>query len=500
VSTFERVGTGRVDNWTGLAVASALALGVAVGVDVRIALALAIALILGLVLVIRPTVLLPVLVASIFVEVVSLGGVTISRLLAPLALLAMFFASTRPGFQLRASPPLFWATAYGLWALASGLWSVRLDGTFFLLGSLAIALVYMLAFATVLSTRRQLEDVLYVLAFASLGIGLFAIGAFLLGYADQLLEGRASGGTGDPNFFAAYQLVALPLVLVMAVEARRRWLRLLLYATVLVIIASVLTSVSRGGVLTLVALTALMVVLPARTLFRSPRQKAIVLLAVVVGGAFALKAGSDVVVPRLTSIFDQSVSASSEGQGSGRLEFWAAAGTSIRERPVFGLGYGAFGRVSNELILRTPGIQFSHFELRPTGSQAHSAYLGTTAELGVIGLVLFLGLLLSTALALRRTARRARETRAYFVMRVANALLLSLVGWSIASLFLSSETSRGLWIVVGMTLALPKLISGRPLAQTARTGLPAPPRLPSSLRGPARDRESSTASGDRRHR
>jgi O-antigen ligase len=131
---------------------------------------------------------------------------------------------------------------------------------------------------------------------------------------------------------------------------------------------------------------------------------------------------------------------------------------SSKQRPLLGLGYGAFLNVSDNLIVQTPGINFQHFDLRPNGSQVHNAYLGSLAELGIPGLVLFVGLLTSTALLLRRTAKRARAVGADFVARVANALLLSLLGWSIASLFLSSETSRALWIVIGLSLALPRLV------------------------------------------
>ena len=274
----------------------------------------------------------------------------------------------------------------------------------------------------------------------------------------DLVEGRSAGGTGDPNFFAAYQIVALPLMLALLSRASRPWQRALVYAAILVIIGSVLTSVSRGGLLTLIAVTLIICALPARSLFHFRRQKAAFVAMVAVGAAISLAAAANEILPRVESVFRPSSSANAETEGSGRLVFWSAAWMSVKERPVLGLGFGSFPRVSNELIVRTPGVNFQHFELRPKGSQVHNAYLGTLAELGVVGLALFLGLLISTALALRRTARKARRAGAYFVMRVANALLLSLFGWSIASIFLSSETSRPLWIVIGLSLALPKLI------------------------------------------
>jgi O-antigen ligase len=436
----------------------ALTLGLAATFDPKIAVALALAVVLAVALGMRPALLLSVLIAAVFVEVVSLGGVGVVTLIAPIAVIVLLAAATRPEMQIRPGAPLAWAIAYALWALASGLWTVSVGGTTYLLASLAIALVYMFAFAMLLDSERELEGVLYAFAFAALGIGLFAIGAFFFGLSGELVEGRSAGGTGDPNFFAAYQVVALPLMLALVTRASRPWQRALVYAAIAVIVGSVLTSVSRGGLLTLAAVTLIVCALPAGSLFRLRRQKAAFVAFVAVGAALSLGVAANEILPRIESVFRPSSSASAEAEGSGRLVFWSAAWMSARERPILGLGFGSFPKVSNELIVRTPGVNFQHFELRPRGSQAHNAYLGTLAELGVVGLSLFLGLLISTALALRRTARRARRAGAHFVMRVANALLLSLVGWAIASIFLSSETSRPLWIVVGLALALPKLV------------------------------------------
>jgi hypothetical protein len=41
---------------------------------------------------------------------------------------------------------------------------------------------------------------------------------------------------------------------------------------------------------------------------------------------------------------------------------------------------------------------------------------------------------------------------------VANALLIGLVAFALASLLLSTETSRILWFIVGMSLALPGMV------------------------------------------
>jgi O-antigen ligase len=451
------------------AAAVGVALGAATAADLRLAIALTAAVLVGVVLILKPSLVLPMLVVGVFVEVVSFGGLGLVTLIAPVALLILLAAASRPGTQIRAAAPLIWAFAYATWAVASGLWSVSLDGTAYLLASLAISLVYMLCFAALLDGEHELQRVLYAFTFAALAIGAFAIGAFALGLSGTLEEGRSTGGTGDPNFFAAYQVVALPLAVVLASRVQKRWERVFVYCAILAVIGSVLTSVSRGGVLTLIALTLLLLLVPARTFFRSQRHKAIFATGAVIAATVSLAASGGEILPRLESVFRSDAATTAESRGSGRLELWAAAWHSAHERPFQGLGFGAFGDVSNELIADTPGVNLQHFELRRRGLEVHNSYLGSLAELGVVGLTLFVGLLLSTALTLRRTARRARAAGRYFVMRVANALLLSLFAWSIASFFLSSETSRPLWIVVGLSLALPKLVpDGRRGSRAAR--------------------------------
>ena len=91
----------------------------------------------------------------------------------------------------------------------------------------------MFAFAALLNSRRELERILYIFAFAALFVGGMTFLAFfgkLTLSGAELQGGRSQGGTGDPSFFAAYQLVALPLVLTLAAHARKRWLQIGLYS------------------------------------------------------------------------------------------------------------------------------------------------------------------------------------------------------------------------------------------------------------------------------
>ena len=318
----------------------------------------------------------------------------------------------------------------------------------------------MLAFASLITTKAELNRVLYMFTIFSLVLGALSILAFTgrhpLGFT-LTGEGRSGGGTGNPNYFAAIQVITFPMILVLAANATKRWVLAFLVIAGLVNIGSVISTVSRGGTLSLVLVIMLILLLPAQALFRARWQKVVAVTVIVLAATTFVVRYSGDVVPRLSSIF-----AGSQGTeaGSGRLAIWPVAWNEFQEHPVTGIGFGAFVEVSIDRILGSPGSQ--DFDLPKTQpKEVHNAYLGSLAELGIPGLFFFMGLLISTVLALRRTARRARKLGEHFIANVANALILSLAGWAVGSIFAESETARPRWIVIGICLALPKLLSSR---------------------------------------
>jgi len=452
--------------WAAIGVFVAVVLGLATAIDPLAGVGLAIMLGVGVATVLRPSSILVILTLSVFIEIVSVGGTTISRLVAPIALLVVIVELLRGAGRLKKGPQLAWVGAYSLMALASGLWSVSAGATGYLLASLLIALTYMLCYAVLLESEQQLRRVLFILAFGSLFVGVWSLLSFkgVIGGSSNLQGGRAQGGVGDPNFFANIQLVVLPVVLVLAADTKVRWQRYFFGFTALVGIASILSTLSRGGLIALLLVLVLIPFIPARAIFPSPRHKAVVIAFLAVGllVLFSRPTFRGEIVKRATTIFNQNqTDASGSSAGSGREEIWKAAMHSIHDHPALGVGYGAFITVSNELLYTTPGVDLEKFPPRPNGIETHSAFIGTLAELGPFGLFLFLGVIISTMIALRRTAVRARNAGAHFLSRVSNALVLSLVGWSLSSMFIETETARPLWIVIGISLALSKLVSNQ---------------------------------------
>jgi len=440
----------------------------AVYLDFKLGIAVTAALAGAAVVLMRPALLVPIALLTVYLEGAIVNGVAITRFFAPLAFLLVLGELLRRGARIRADLPLAWSGAYVLWAMASGLWTVSGEGTVFLLQSLAIALVFMLLFASLLNTERDLRRFAHVFAATAGFMGAISLFAFatstetLLGF-ELLQAGRSQGLVGDPDFFAAMQLVALPLVLVLLSETRNHRVRLSLTVVLFALLGSVFTSLSRGAFLALLVLSLLLVASRPEKLFQSRRQKAVTLLVASLGMVvfFSRPYAREQVTTRAESIY--APKDRDEASGAGRTNLWKAAASTAAAHPVTGIGYGSFRYVSEDLLLRTPGVDPLLLQNRDEGDNfaAHSAYFGTAAELGWTGLLILAGLIVSTAALFRRTAIRARAAGAHFLGRISHALMLGVIAWAATAIFLSAETSRMTWILVGLSLALPKLLPTR---------------------------------------
>lgn len=430
-----------------VALAGAAASGLLAAYRTELGVAAAVALIAVPASVLYPKLVVHVLLVATFANTLTLGGVTVGRLVAPLALLAIVTSIARSPVRTRWSRgTLFSVFAYATIAVASLVWTQSTPGTVEEVGALVLSLLYALAFAVLLREPRDLHALLWVVATCSIFLSLLWISRYLSGVD------RRFNDAGDPNFFAALQVVSLPLVMVLASRAKTRLRRTLLYGGVALIAASVVSTLSRGGLLTLLVATILITLLPTRELFRSRAQKIRVFVAAMIGLCLLLGFAWEDVAHRFEVGFQQ------ENVAGGRGDLWLAAWHAYEDHPVGGIGYGAFADESFQWLRQTPGVNLEeHLRFLNSGEYVHNAFLGSLTELGPLGLAAFLGVLFYAARSLRATGRRARAAGDDLIASCANALFVSLLAFCVSSVFLSTETSRSLWLLIGLSIALPSI-------------------------------------------
>ena len=120
---------------------------------------------------------LPVfLVFTMFAESLALGpGLTIGRLAGALALAVLaYYLLVKKRTGLRANALMGASAAYGVWILASVYWASDSSYVYTAALSYLLAVAYMLSFAVIVRSHRQLKAVLAKIALGSLAFGLLA--------------------------------------------------------------------------------------------------------------------------------------------------------------------------------------------------------------------------------------------------------------------------------------------------------------------------------------
>jgi putative inorganic carbon (hco3(-)) transporter len=244
-----------------------------------------------------------------------------------------------------------------------------------------------------------------------------------------LHEPRASGPLDDPNDLAYVLVAALPLIV--AFSPRSTMARVCLIGSGVVIAAATATTLSRGGLIALAVALAWVIVRRAV----SGKLVLSVLLGVsAVGFLVAMLAE-----PLVSKALSEKTYIAGENVDT-RLMRWQAAARMLADAPLFGVGPGGF-REHYSSVSRLAEIA------EPT-AVAHNMYLEVGAELGMLGLIVFVAMIVA-AFVMSEKALRTGADRSLVV-----AVQASLLAIVVASAFLSEQYYFPLWSMVAIACAI----------------------------------------------
>ncbi len=326
------------------------------------------------------------------------------------------------------------------------------------------ALLYLTTVSVVRQERRLFWPALALLLLGGAGagvVGLLGMQAtaklpFVQPLVNRLPGLRlASGELISPNEIAGVLLWMAPLAVALAFVALRHWRRRLLppwLALLLVLLslflgAVLLLSQSRGGLL---GFGAGLFFLLATFAGRYRRPLLALLGVLLLAGLTAYAAAPD----SFALLFQGSAALDSAGAAvnslEGRREIWSRARYVIEDFPFTGVGLNNFRRVVPllyPLFLISPAVDISH---------AHNHLLNTAAELGIPGLVAYLGLWIGAAVLLWRSWQRADGP---LLRAVAAGIAASLLAYFVYGLFdavaVGARPGFLFWLLLGLTAALP---------------------------------------------
>lgn len=250
---------------------------------------------------------------------------------------------------------------------------------------------------------------------------------------------RAAGPFGDdPNSYAQHLATATGAAVGLAVGARRTT-RALLWAAAAMMLAAMLATSSRTGLLALAAIAVVALVLWPPTPLR---------LLAIAGGTAAVALGPFGVRERLGTLGQVgSIGGGADMSLTGRASEAIAAVRLFLERPVTGVGFGTYPPEYLE-VARGIGLE-SRLEPR----SAHSLPLEIAAEQGAMGLLVWVALLVFVvwiAFGLRR--RLPSEGAAY---------ALAITGFGVTAIFLHDVHPRIMWALVALAIGGARVLDAR---------------------------------------
>jgi putative inorganic carbon (hco3(-)) transporter len=285
-----------------------------------------------------------------------------------------------------------------------------------------------LVITAILVDVASAEVNIYALLASAVGGAAVAAGGALY---SVLIDGerRATGPLEDPNDLAYVLMAALPLIIALN-RPGWAWIVGRIFLVGLIAVAAAAT-LSRGGGF---ALGAALLWLAVRRAIK-PRQLLAVGAAVLAIGAIAALAAGPLLASALSE--KQYIAGSNIDT---RLIRWQAAARMLAENPVLGVGPGGF----RSEYTAASGLA----EIAEQTPVTHNMYIEVGAELGVLGLLVFLAII-ATAFVASEFALRGHVER-----RTVVAVQASLIAVLVASIFLSQEYYMSLWSMVAVACAL----------------------------------------------
>jgi O-antigen ligase len=258
--------------------------------------------------------------------------------------------------------------------------------------------------------------------------------------------GLQLNSVGHVNHTAIYLAIMLGVAAAWLFSAWRRWpggVRVLAIAITILILAALISTASRGAIG--IGFVMLLVVAAAwwpRS--RAPLQVAagvlvITLLVMMVGGAEVLR--------------KQEANARSDNVLAYRSEIWSIAIATWREHPWFGVGMGNFGASAKKR--RPASVADADYERMKDFNfpHAHSLFLNTLAERGLLGAGALGAFLLALFVALfRHRPAAAGDDDAWLLWGGASAAWLVTLGVGLVNTTLHNEHGilaallLGLWL------------------------------------------------------
>lgn len=237
----------------------------------------------------------------------------------------------------------------------------------------------------------------------------------------------------DENAFALLFVTGVPFIFCLGLEAKRRWVKILLWGVIPLSAHAIFLTGSRGGLLGLG-------IIATYAMFASKKKLTAALLIMMFVSFYQWQAG-DVMKSRSDTITNYE----GEGSAEGRIAAWKGGLNMIAEHPVSGVGLGSFITALPRFYDTSPRV-------------AHNTFIQFTAEsglgAGVAYLMLIIGFFRNSRNISVWCSQHPLRVETLQIGRFNYASTASFCGLIVCSMFLSLNTYEIIFFLLIVNNAL----------------------------------------------
>lgn len=300
---------------------------------------------------------------------------------------------------------------------------------------------YMLAFFVgfyFLQNEWDARKALTLFIIVAGAVGLYGVYQYIIGVevpqswtdASENVRTRSFSIVQSPNVLGSYMVLSIPIAFGLALTSKGK-IRLLFIAIAFVMLAALMFTGSRGAWIAFAGAVGLIFMFFDRRIF-------IVFIIVTLLAAFFVPQVSS----RLSNLFSSTYMEKSSQDG--RLYRWTNAYDIMRNQPLFGIGLGRYGGAVGERNFGTTYVD--------------SYYFKTLAEVGLVGLSLYVWLMFSLLRGGYRIWMHVRGRPEFYLY---GGILAGLIGVVLhngfENIFEVPFMSTFFWLMTGFLLSFPYL-------------------------------------------
>lgn len=371
-----------------------------------------------------------------------------NMIIAGLTLVGCLFSSS--ALKLKITPLIVLIAIFSVWITLTTLFAPVPEVTTPLWGRNIKTMLLLVMVAALITNQAKLHGLVWIIVISLGYFGLKGGGFMALTGGNYIVFGPAKSMIEDNNSLALALILSLPLINYLRTHTHQRLLKIGLIGLMLLTLAAVIGSYSRGG---FIAMAAILIYLWLKG--RAKVATAALAITAILTTSYFMP---DKYIERISTINELDEDSSFQG----RLDAWEVAFRTASER-VFGAGFDG----------PRQDVIWQRYLPEVESRASHSIYFMVMGEHGFIGLGIYLAICLAAWRNLTRvlaiTRGRVAQLWAY---DLATSLQVSMVGFLVGGAALPMAYYDGFLIIIVMSSCLLRIVGVEQSAISAADPLP----------------------------